>query len=95
MSGPNSFASNVLDSHLEVSGSRRNAQSVDQLSTCFPDGHDEAVPHRTILAANTVYAAIYGSQVGNPYDDFGKISKQDLAFVQQVAQDTAMKYFGG
>lgn len=48
----------------------------------------------TILAANTVYAAIYGSPVGNPYDYFGKISKQDLAFVQQVAQDTTTKYYG-
>lgn len=47
----------------------------------------------TILAANTVYAAIYGNPVGNPYDYFGEISKEDLAFVQQVAQDTVTKYY--
>jgi hypothetical protein len=48
----------------------------------------------TILAANTVYAAIYGSPVGNPYDYYGKISKQDLAFIQRVAQDTVTKFYG-
>ncbi len=48
----------------------------------------------TILAANTVYAAIYGSTVGNPYDSYGKIGKEDLAFLQQVAQDTVTKFYG-
>ena len=48
----------------------------------------------TILAANTVYAAIYGSPVGNPYDYYGKIGKEDLAFLQQVAQDTVTKFYG-
>ena len=48
----------------------------------------------TILAANTVYAAIYGSPVGNPYDYFGQIDRADLAFLQQVAQDTVTKYYG-
>jgi lysophospholipase L1-like esterase len=48
----------------------------------------------TILAANTVYAALYGSPVGNAYDYFGEIGKEDLAFLQQVAQDTVTKYYG-
>lgn len=48
----------------------------------------------TILAASTVYAALYGDPVGNPYDYFGKIDKDDLAYLQQVAQDTVAKYYG-
>jgi hypothetical protein len=49
----------------------------------------------TYLAANVVYASLYGvSPVGNGYDFFGKISKEDAAFLQQVAQDTVTKFFG-
>lgn len=48
----------------------------------------------TMLAASTVYAALYGSPVGNAYDYYGRIGKEDLAFVQQVAQDTVTKYYG-
>jgi hypothetical protein len=48
----------------------------------------------TMLAASTVYAALYGSPVGNPYDYFGQVSKDDLAFVQQVAKDTVAIYYG-
>ena len=48
----------------------------------------------TMLAAATVYAALYGDPVGNPYDYFGAISAEDLAFVQQVAQDTVDQYYG-
>lgn len=48
----------------------------------------------TYLAAATVYASLYGDPVGNPYDYFGKISKDDMAFLQQVAQDTVTKYYG-
>jgi hypothetical protein len=48
----------------------------------------------TILAANTVYAALYGSPVGNSYDYYRKIGKEDLAFLQQVAQDTVAKFYG-
>ena len=49
----------------------------------------------TYLAANVVYASLYGtSPVGNGYDYFGKISKEDAAFLQQVAQDTVTSFLG-
>lgn len=49
----------------------------------------------TYLAAAVVYASLYDkSPVGNKYDYFGKISKEDLAFLQQVAQDTVTKFYG-
>lgn len=49
----------------------------------------------TYLAAATVFASLYGqSPVGNPYDYFGKIGKDDLAFLQQVADDTVKKFYG-
>ena len=49
----------------------------------------------TYLAACTVYASIYGkSPVGNSYDYFGKIDRNDAAFLQQVAEDTVRKFHG-
>ena len=49
----------------------------------------------TYLAAATVFASLYGqSPVGNPYDYFGKIGKDDLAFLQKVADDTVKKFYG-
>jgi len=49
----------------------------------------------TYLAACTVYASIYGkSPVGNSYDYFGKIDRNDAAFLQQVAEDTVRKFYG-
>jgi len=50
----------------------------------------------TYLAAATVFASIYGqSPVGNSYDYFGEISKEDAAFLQQVAWDTVTRFYGG
>lgn len=47
------------------------------------------------LAACTVYASLYGkSPVGNSYDYYGKVGKEDAAFLQQVADDTVKKFFG-
>jgi len=47
------------------------------------------------LAASTVYASLYRkSPVGNTYDYYGKVSKEDAAFLQQVADDTVKKFFG-
>jgi len=47
------------------------------------------------LAASTVYATLYGkSPVGNAYDYYGKVSKEDAAFLQGVAEDTVRKFFG-
>jgi F0F1-type ATP synthase membrane subunit c/vacuolar-type H+-ATPase subunit K len=47
------------------------------------------------LAASTVYATIYGrSPVGNTYDYYGRISREDAAFLQAVADDTVRKFFG-
>ena len=49
----------------------------------------------TYLAACTVYASVYGkSPVGNAYDYYGKVGKEDAAFLQQVAEDTVKKFFG-
>ncbi|MBT8416317.1 MAG: hypothetical protein KJO42_02670 [Silicimonas sp.] len=48
----------------------------------------------TYLAASVVYATLYQSPVGNGYDYFGKISKEDAAYLQQVAQDTVANFFG-
>ncbi len=49
----------------------------------------------TYLAACTVYASIYGkSPVGNSYDYYGKVSKEDAAFLQKVADETVKKFYG-
>jgi hypothetical protein len=49
----------------------------------------------TYLAACVVYASVYGkSPVGNAYDYFGRVSREDAAFLQQVAEDTVKKFFG-
>ena len=49
----------------------------------------------TYLAACTVYASVYAKPCsGNSYDYYGKISKEDVAFLQQVADDTFKKFFG-
>lgn len=63
------------------------------LHKSFDGSHPDLIG--TYLAAATVYASLYGqSPVGNPYDYFGKISKDDLAFLQQVAWDTVSKFYG-
>lgn len=47
------------------------------------------------LAACTVYASLYGrSPVGNAYDFFGRVSKEDAAFLQAVADETVRTFFG-
>lgn len=47
------------------------------------------------LAACTVYASLYGkSPVSNSYDYYGKVSKEDAAFLQMVADETVKKFFG-
>lgn len=49
----------------------------------------------TYLAACVVYASLYGaSPVGNPYDAFGKIDRDTIAFLQRVADDAVRKFFG-
>lgn len=49
----------------------------------------------TYLTACTIYASLYGKPVsGNPYTFFDKVSKEDAAFLQQVADDTVKKFFG-
>lgn len=47
------------------------------------------------LAACVVYASVYGkSPVGNPYDYYGKVGKEDAAFLQKVAEQTVSRFFG-
>jgi hypothetical protein len=49
----------------------------------------------TYLAACVVYASVYGKPaLGNSYDYYGKVSREDAAFLQQVADDTVKKFFG-
>ncbi len=49
----------------------------------------------TYLAACVVFASVYGqSPVGNSYDYYGRIDKDTLAFLQQVADDTVRKFYG-
>lgn len=49
----------------------------------------------TYLAACTVYASVYGkSPVGNTYDYYGRISKEDAEFLQKVAEKTVKEFFG-
>ncbi len=49
----------------------------------------------TYLAAATVFAAIYdASPVGNSYDYFGKINKDDAKFLQMIADTTVKTYLG-
>ncbi len=59
----------------------------------FDGSHPELTG--TYLAACVVYASVYGKPaLGNSYDYYGKISKEDAAFLQQVADDTVKKFFG-
>ena len=59
----------------------------------FDGSHPDLIG--TYLAASVVYASLYGtSPVGDPYDYYGKISKEDTAFLQQVAEDTVRKFYG-
>lgn len=49
----------------------------------------------TYLAACTIYATVYNRPCsGNSYDSYGQVSKEDAAFLQQVADDTVRKFFG-
>lgn len=49
----------------------------------------------TYLAACTVFASIYGvSPVGNSYDYFGEVPADDARFLQEVAQDTVISFYG-
>lgn len=59
----------------------------------FDGSHPELIG--TYLAAATVMASLYGtSPVGNEYDYFGKITKDEALFAQQVAHDTVTQFFG-
>lgn len=49
----------------------------------------------TYLAACTVYASVYNKPCsGNSYDYYGKVSKEDAAFLQKVADETVKKFYG-
>jgi hypothetical protein len=49
----------------------------------------------TYLAACVLFATLYGqSPVGNSYTYFGEIDEQDALFLQQVAQDVVVDFFG-
>ncbi len=49
----------------------------------------------TYLAACTVYASVYNKPCsGNSYDYYGKIGREDAAFLQKVADETVKKFYG-
>ena len=59
----------------------------------FDGSHPEL--EGTYLAACVVFASLYGqSPVGNSYTYFGEIDEQDALFLQQVAQDVVVDFFG-
>lgn len=49
----------------------------------------------TYLAACTIYASVYNKPCsGNSYDYYGKVGKEDAAFLQKVADETVKKFYG-
>ncbi len=49
----------------------------------------------TYLAACTVYASVYNKPCsGNSYDYYGKVGKDEAAFLQKVADETVKKFYG-
>lgn len=49
----------------------------------------------TYLAACVVYASLYGrSPVGNAYDYYGRLDRETVAYLQQVAADVVDRFLG-
>lgn len=49
----------------------------------------------TYLAACTIYASVYNKPCsGNSYDYYGKVGREDAAFLQKVADETVKKFYG-
>jgi hypothetical protein len=70
---------------------RRRPEMV--LHKFFDGSHPEL--EGTYLAACVVFASLYGqSPVGNSYTYFGEIDERDALFLQQVAQDVVVDFFG-
>lgn len=70
---------------------RRNPDII--LHKPFDSSHPDLLG--TYLAAATLLASVYGvSPVGNEYDYFGAIDPADALFLQTVAQDTVIEFFG-
>lgn len=58
----------------------------------FDGSHPELIG--TYLAACTVYASVYGKpSSGNKYDYYGKIDREMVTFLQQVADDTVKSFY--
>jgi hypothetical protein len=63
-----------------------------QLHTAFDGTHPSMLG--TYLAACTVFASVYGvSPVGNGYNYFGEVPADDALFLQEVAQDTVVRFY--
>lgn len=63
-----------------------------KLHTAFDGTHPSMLG--TYLAACTVFASIYNvSPVGNSYDYFGEVSKDDAKFLQIVAEETVRAFY--
>ncbi len=64
-----------------------------KLHTTFDGSHPSMLG--TYLAASTVLASLYNvSPVGNTYDYFGDVPAEQARFLQTVAHDTVMTFFG-
>lgn len=49
----------------------------------------------TYLAACTIFASVYNKPCsGNSYDYYGKVGREDAAFLQKVADETVKKFYG-
>jgi len=63
-----------------------------QLHKNFDGSHPDTLG--SYLAAATVFASIYRrSPVGNTYDYFGEVEREDALFLQNVAQDIVTRFF--
>ena len=64
-----------------------------KLHKSFDGSHPDLIG--TYLAASVVFASLYGQlAVGNPYDYFGQVRAEDKAFLQEIADDVVIKFFG-
>ncbi len=92
VSGGNEINALVIPSGLAFEEAYRQRPDI-KLHQDYDGSHPTLIG--TYLAACTIYASVYGkSPVGNSYDYYGKVSKEDAAFLQKVAEETVKKFYG-
>jgi len=64
-----------------------------KLHKAFDGSHPDILG--TYLAAAVLFKCLYGqSPIGNEYDYYGVVSKDDARFLQQIAEDTVNNFYG-